>query len=606
MTVRRGTWTYLALGLTAAAAAVLASWTALAVQFDNNVYDFLHRMNPAGRRHVEAALVAFDDRTLMDMGGMRNLRPMLARVLDALAAAPPSVVAVDLTLADAGPAEEDAALAASMRRIPKLVLACEMTGDGSAWQDPAPALRGGAALGHVHALPGPLDDVNRAIALERVVGRERRWALSVEAYRLWSGASQAEESPASVRLDGLEIPSRQDEGRPLLVRYRPSSDVEVVSVRELLNDKSRAAALKGRVAFIGVTALSAVKDRLFTPVSPLNQNRPSPGVEIHLQAFETLASGELMRRESGSMAALLALLTGLLMAAAYAWLRTRWASVAAGAVLTLVHVMPWAMFKQQVVAAPFGPVAAAWLSFLACASYRFFVVRRQLATSEAKTERYQQAFHFVAHEMRTPLTAIQGSSELISRYNLPEEKRKEIGQMINAESKRLAKMISTFLDVERLNAGQAEMKVGDVAVGELVDACAARARPLADRKRITLTSETSEGLSLRGDRELLEYALYNLITNAIKYSPEGSAVRVAARNDGQRVSLAVSDQGMGMTQDEVKNLFRKFYRTERAQKAGIQGTGIGLSIVGQIVELHKGKVTVESAPDAGSTFTVVL
>lgn len=603
---RRDQIAFLTLGLTSAAVAMLVSWTSLAVQFDNNVYDFLHRLNPVGARPVQAVLVAFDDKTLSETGGLRNLRITLAKAVDALAGANPTVVAVDLTLADRGVADEDAALAAAFRRVPGLVLACEMTGDGAEWQDPLPVLRGNAPVGHVHALPGPLDDVNRAIALERAVGRDRRWALSVEVYRRWARVGEISESPTDVTLGALTVESRQDEGRPLLVRYRPSATVEVIPVRDLIAGAVAPSRLQGRVVFIGVTALSAVKDRLFTPVSPLNLNRPSPGVEIHLQAFETLASGRLLHIEGGALPALLAVCAALAIAASFLFLGTRWAYVAAAAILLVIHVIPAMLFRQQIVLAPFGPVAAAWLGFIVCASYRFFVVRRQLAKSEAQTQRYQEAFHFVAHEMRTPLTAIQGSSELITRYNLPETKRKEIGQMINAESKRLARMISTFLDVERLNAGQAELTLDDIAVETLVTACVDRARPLADRKRIQVTVEADGARALRGDRELLEYALYNLITNAIKYSPEGSAVTVAAAVTNGRATLTVRDQGMGMTQDEVRRLFRKFYRTERAQKAGIQGTGIGLSIVGQIVELHKGKVLVESAPDQGSTFTVVL
>src|SRR6202012_2275052 len=108
-----------------------------------------------------------------------------------------------------------------------------------------------------------------------------------------------------------------------------------------------------------------------------------------------------------------------------------------------------------------------------------FVVRRALRVAETERHRYQQAIHFVTHEMRTPLTAIQGSSELMGRYNLSEEKRKQMTDMINQESKRLARMIQTFLDVERLSDGQMELKREAFEVQEIVEACMARARPLA-------------------------------------------------------------------------------------------------------------------------------
>src|SRR5260370_42438892 len=97
--------------------------------------------------------------------------------------------------------------------------------------------------------------------------------------------------------------------------------------------------------------------------------------------------------------------------------------------------------------------------------------------------------HFVTHEMRTPLSAIQGSSELISRYALTEEKRKQIAQVIHSESKRLAKMVEIFLNVERLSAGQMELKREAIPVKQMLEICVERVGPLADRKHIRLALE---------------------------------------------------------------------------------------------------------------------
>ncbi|MGC4055852.1 MAG: ATP-binding protein, partial [Paludibaculum sp.] len=99
---------------------------------------------------------------------------------------------------------------------------------------------------------------------------------------------------------------------------------------------------------------------------------------------------------------------------------------------------------------------------------------------------------------------------------------------------------------------------------------------------------------------------YNLMTNAVKYSAPETDVLVSAVQTSGGISISVRDHGMGMDAGEVKNLFRKFYRTRKAEQSGEIGTGIGLSIVQQIVVLHGGHVEVESAPGAGSTFTVVL
>jgi two-component system phosphate regulon sensor histidine kinase PhoR len=214
--------------------------------------------------------------------------------------------------------------------------------------------------------------------------------------------------------------------------------------------------------------------------------------------------------------------------------------------------------------------------------------------------------HFVAHEMRTPLTAIQGSSELMGRYNLNDEKRKQMALMINSESKRLARMIQTFLDVERLSDGQMELKKEPFEVQELVESCLNRVRSIAERKSIAIYVDGDLEGALLGDRELMEYAVYNLFTNAVKYSPSNTEVHVASHPDGGQLRLSVRDQGIGMDEKEVRKIFQKFYRTKRAEASGETGSGIGLSIVEQIVTHHGGRIEVTSSPGKGSCFTLVL
>jgi signal transduction histidine kinase len=182
-----------------------------------------------------------------------------------------------------------------------------------------------------------------------------------------------------------------------------------------------------------------------------------------------------------------------------------------------------------------------------------------------------------------------------------------MADLINAESKRLARMIETFLSVEKLSAGQMEMKQERFNLAAVVERCAERAKPLADAKAIALDLEDLPSAEIVGDRELMEYAVYNLLTNAIKYSPSGTRVSVFGEdNKGGDVRLSVQDQGIGMDKKEVGRIFEKFYRTKRAEQTGEAGTGIGLSIVEQIVVQHGGSIHVESEPGKGSRFTLVL
>ena len=152
-----------------------------------------------------------------------------------------------------------------------------------------------------------------------------------------------------------------------------------------------------------------------------------------------------------------------------------------------------------------------------------------------------------------------------------------------------------------------ELKRQAIPVKEMVDVCVERVKPLGERKHIAIALEPiPEELQLTGDRELMEYACYNLLTNAVKYSPQRTEVRVSGWRDDGCIRIAVKDQGIGMDQKEVKQVFQKFYRTRKAEESGEAGTGIGLSIVQQIVEQHGGRIEVTSQPGVGSCFTVVV
>ena len=589
-------------GILAAAllVAILAGWTPLAAQIDDYAYDWMFRLFPPAASAPHCVILAIDDATYGAMGGVREYRAMLAKALDLLAPSHPKVVAVDIVLADQEDPAEDQRLERAMRNTPNLVLATHL--EQGRWENPLEAFRRAAAsVGHDKSDELSSDGVTRQIPLEESIGTERHWALALEAFRLARGG-RVLESPGDVQIGDEVIPAARTcgGGRPLRVLYTRES-IPTISLKVLADHPELAARLSGQVVFVGVTSISATYDRVATPYG---QGR-IPGVEVHAQLFETLERGRFLTDASNLSVLGFCLAAGILAGVIFAWLSGWPAYGAAAALLAAAHFAPFVLFRQDIVLPYFAPLATAWLSVAAAASYQHFVVRGALRTSESERQRYQQAIHFVTHEMRTPLTAIQGSSELMGRYNLSEDKRKQIADMINQESKRLARMIQTFLDVERLSDGQVELKREPFTVRQIVEACVLRVRPLAERKSIGIQTQELDG-ELEGDRELMEYAVYNLLNNAVKYSGPETQIRVGCRLQGGQVRLSVQDQGIGMDAKELRQIFQKFYRTQRAESSGIAGTGIGLSIVQQIVEHHAGKVEVASEPGKGSCFTLVL
>jgi signal transduction histidine kinase len=587
--------------------ALLASWTPLAAQIDNYAADWLFRVHKPSPWIPESAILALDEDSFELTQGVRNLRARLAEAIDIAARAQPSVIALDVVLVDAGQGDEDTQLAAAFRRAGNVILPCELL-PGPRWKLPQPVfLDTAAALGHVHAEPDERDGMSRHMPLEKAGGRERYWALSLEAFRL-ARNGRILESPEGLDIAGLHIPVSRDAGRLLRIRYLPPDNAELsriphVTLQQLLRNPASAEAFRGKVVFVGATAQSAMRDRMMTPYSTL---RPMPGVEIHAHAYETLAQGRFFSDAPPS----LVLLFSLAFIAAAGALFLRWSGstgyVLGAALILFAHTLPHIFFLNGVIYPYVAPAATAWFAVTCAAVFQYFRTREQLAVTEGERSRYQQAIQFVTHEMRTPLSAIQGSSELMNRYKLPEEKQKQLSQQIHAESKRLARMIQTFLDVERLSAGQMELKREPFEIAAIVDACVDRVRPLAERKSIAIALDPCPAATVLGDRELMEYAVYNLLTNAVKYSPAETRVDVSASLAQGTLSVAVQDQGIGMSADEIAKIGQKFYRTKKAEQSGEVGTGIGLSIVQQIITHHGGRLKVTSSPGHGSCFTMLV
>ena len=608
---RRQTAAYCAVVLAAFILAMLAGWTALATYIDGDAYDLFLRLDPPTPWETQSILLTIDEPTLAALGGMRAVRTFLAEGLELVARAKPRAVAADLILSEAGSEEEDRRLEEAFRQTPNLVLATDLTPDSRAWEEPlARFARWAEAAGHVHADQDPLDGVCRQIPLAKAsLSRERRWALALEALRLSQNARQILESPRDVQVGGRLIPVfREGSAQAMRIRFLApgadgSSPIPRVSFKELRERPELAARFRNRVVFVGVTAQSAARDRLMTPYY---SSRLMPGVEIHANAFETMVQGRFFRPADNLTVFGVCVLIALGMALAFGLLSERKAYAAAGLILLAAHAAPYFMLQRGVVFSYSSAVSAAWLPGVAAAVFQHFAVRRQLRRAESERARYQEAVHFVAHELRTPLTAIQGSSELISRYNLNEDKRRQIASLITSESKRLARLIETFLNVERLSAGQIQLKKEGFSCLELLAGCVERVRALADRKRIRIRLEPFTGDGMTGDRELIEYAFYNLLTNAVKYSPPDTEVTVAGHRDKGRLRISVRDQGYGMSRQELRQIFTKFYRTWKAEASGEAGTGIGLSIVQQIITHHGGRIEVLSEPGKGSCFTIVM
>jgi len=214
----------------------------------------------------------------------------------------------------------------------------------------------------------------------------------------------------------------------------------------------------------------------------------------------------------------------------------------------------------------------------------------------------------VSHELRTPLTSIRGYLELVldgEAGKVTDEQRQFLG-VVERNANRLLDLVGDLLFLAQIEAGKLTLEVGAVDLAAVAAESVETSRPLAEEKDITLTLATSPLPLLAGDRARLAQLLDNLVSNAIKFTPEGGRVDVRASSARGNTVLEVRDTGMGISADEQEYVFERFFRTSRATEQAIQGTGLGLAISKAIVHAHGGQITLASNEGEGATFRVVI
>jgi two-component system phosphate regulon sensor histidine kinase PhoR len=214
----------------------------------------------------------------------------------------------------------------------------------------------------------------------------------------------------------------------------------------------------------------------------------------------------------------------------------------------------------------------------------------------------------VSHELRTPVTVIGGYAETLSG-DLPQREPETAARfiaVIRKHAERLSGLIGDLLTLSELEAGKATLQLTPTALPPLVTHCCALLEPKAAARQIALDCNAVPEATVLAHRDRIEQVLLNLLDNAIKYAPAGSRVALTVAVDGDKVRISVADQGPGIPPEALPRLFERFYRVDPGRSRDEGGTGLGLAIVKHIVQLHGGKVWVESVPGRGSTFHVEL
>ncbi len=211
-----------------------------------------------------------------------------------------------------------------------------------------------------------------------------------------------------------------------------------------------------------------------------------------------------------------------------------------------------------------------------------------------------------SHELRTPLTIMRGELEIALSKERSEEEYLEVIASTLDEVLRLSKVVEALLELSRADTGQTKMQLKKENISSIVTDLVEDFEIIADTKNIRIQSDIQNNVIANIDSVRLPQVIINIIDNAVKYSLKDSLIKVSLYDREHYFEFKVVDEGIGMTQEEISNIFNRFYRVDQARAADIKGTGLGLSIVKWIVEAHNGQIFVESKPNLGSTFILMI
>jgi two-component system sensor histidine kinase VicK len=227
----------------------------------------------------------------------------------------------------------------------------------------------------------------------------------------------------------------------------------------------------------------------------------------------------------------------------------------------------------------------------------------QDVTEQEKLDKMRKEFVAnVSHELRTPLTTIRSYTETLLDGAV-EDKEYTVNflKVINSESERMTRLVKDLLQLSKLDYDKMEWNMKKLNIKNILKDCAQKMEISAKQKNQSITFEADENMpEINGDKDRIEQVFINIISNAIKYTPEGGSIHIRAEVKDTGIEARIKDTGIGIPKEDLPRLFERFYRVDKARSRMMGGTGLGLSIANNIVEAHKGSIRIESENGKGT------
>lgn len=403
------------------------------------------------------------------------------------------------------------------------------------------------------------------------------------------------------------------ESQQAFIDYRPLGSYPAITFGDFYSGQIPDSAVKGRLVIVGDDTGLDKDDYFYTPLA--RDADLMTLSELHANMFETLIRNSAPIKAPDWLNVVFTILISILTVHVVLSLKPL-----KGILILLGTAAGFSLFSYFSFW-PFGvwiDMAHPFLAIFLC--YYFFIPYRLIVENRKSWEYFQKHkllsevetlktnfIGMMSHDLKTPLARIQGMTEVISSEATPlSSHQREALDTIKQSAEDLLKFISTILNYAKIESQGIQLHLQAKDINQILKDVVKKHEFLAKLKHIQLITELEPLFSIQIDPELMKQVFSNLIENAIKYSRENSKVLISSEEVNAKIIVQVADQGIGIPQDELSNIFMKFFRSKDAKASPIKGSGLGLYLAKYFVELHHGDITAESSPGLGSTFTVEL
>ncbi len=402
------------------------------------------------------------------------------------------------------------------------------------------------------------------------------------------------------------------DSQQVYIRYHNPKTYPSVEFSNILNNRWNSVLARGKIIILGFDTKDVASQYITSPLS----NEPFDTSELYLQAnsIDTLILDDAPRPTPPWVHMAVTFLVALLIIHSVMMFRPVVGLTILLSSFAGLFVAGLILFYSQDLLIPLAqPLLAIFLCYYFVIPYRLIKENKRsweyLQKNKLLTQVEELKSNFlrlVSHDLKTPLAKIQGMAEIASKNqsNLTPNQRLAIDEIMNSADE-LSDFVSSILNLSRVESSDVKLDLRSGDVNRVLEDVTSRCQYQAEKKSITLRTELEPLFSLKIDENLLKQVFNNLIENAIKYSPDGTSVLITTEDGVGGVTIQIADQGVGMTPLDLENVFEKFYRSKNVEHS-TSGSGLGLYLAKYFVELHAGRISVESELNQGSTFTVFL